>query len=119
MFQFLLNTVTAPLHDEAIKADQIVQEAHKAIQTPSFLRLALAFVGLLLALWFVIWILRKMSGSKFGFFHNDSNLRVIEKKVLSPKTMLYVLDFNGQKLLISESSQHVKIKELQDTSIDN
>jgi flagellar biogenesis protein FliO len=119
MFNLLLNTVTAPVHQEEVKAEHLVQEAQKAIQNPSFFRLALAFVGLLVALWIIIWLLRKMSGSKFGFFHNDSSLKVVEKKVLSPKTMLYVVDFNGQKLLVSESSQHVKIKELQSMAIED
>lgn len=119
MFNLLLNTVTDPLHQDQVKAEHLVEEAHKAIQNPSFFRLALAFIGLLLALWVIIWLLRKLSGSKFGFFHNDSDLKIVEKKVLSPKTMLYVIDFNGQKLLISESSQHVKINELQSMALDD
>lgn len=119
MFHLLLNTVSAPTHEQDFPKEQIAEEAQKAFQNPSFFRLALAFIGLLAALWLVIWLLRKMSGSKFGFFHNDSSLKVVEKKVLSPKTILYVVDFKGQKLLVSESSQQVKIKELQNMDLED
>ncbi len=81
--------------------------------TPSFLRLGLSFIALLAALWFVIWLLKKISGSKLGFFNHDSNIKMIERKSISPKTQLYVIEFEGQKMIVAESSVHVKFKDLQ------
>jgi flagellar protein FliO/FliZ len=111
MLNFLLNTVTAP-------QSEIAKEMHN-IQTPSFMRLGLAFLGLMAALWLVIWLLKKMSGSKMGFFHHDSSIKIIERKGLSPKTVLYIVEFNGQKKLIAESSLHIKIKDVSDIADDD
>ena len=119
MFNLLLNTVTSPTQAAQEPAEKILNHAQAAVQTPSFLRLGLAFVGLILALWVIVWILRKISGSKFGLFSSDTKLKIIERKNLSPKTVLYVVEVEGQKLLVSESAHHVKIKELQTTSFED
>lgn len=79
---------------------------------PSVFKLLGSFALLLVVLFLVIWILRKLSGARGGFFHSESGIKVLEKKALSQKTMLYVVEFEGEKILVSESSSHIKIKDL-------
>jgi flagellar biogenesis protein FliO len=116
MFHFLLNaaaevqTTTLPHINEHLKTTDLAM--------PSTFRLILAFVGLILALGLVIWILKKLSGAKKGFFHQSSSLKVIEKKTISPKTVLYVIDYNGQHMLLTESCQHIKLTDLTQTDQD-
>jgi len=100
MRSFLLNTVTAPsVHDQVA-----------GFKAPSLLKLGLSFLALMALLVILIWLLKKISSSKLGFFHSDSGMKVLERKALSPKTNLYVLDVHGQKMLITESSLHLKIE---------
>jgi flagellar biogenesis protein FliO len=104
MFNFLMNTVTDPTAAPSIKT------------APSFLRLGISFVVLILALWLVVWLLRKLSHSRFGFFNHQSSIKVLETKPLSQKSVLYIIEYNGQKMMVAESSQHLKIKDVEDKS---
>lgn len=82
------------------------------IATPSAFKLIFSFVLLLAVLFLVIWILRKISGARGGFFSSDSGIKILEKKALSHKTVLYIVEFENQKLLVSESAHHVKMQTL-------
>lgn len=82
------------------------------LASPSVFKLIFSFVLLLAVLFIVIWILRKISGSRGGFFHSDSGVKVLEKKALSHKTVLYVVEFENQKILVSESANHIKMQTL-------
>lgn len=79
------------------------------LSLPGIGRLIFSFVTLLVALWLIVWVLKKLSKSKLGFFNHESNIKVVEKKSLSPKTNIYVVEFEGRKVLIAESNQHIKM----------
>ena len=41
------------------------------------------------------------------------NIKILEKRAISPKSLLYIVEIDGKKILISESNLEVrKIKEI-------
>ena len=73
----------------------------------AFLKMLLTFAALIVGIIGAVWFLRRMAGGKFGGAAGRS-IKIIEKKPLSPKTMLYIIEFEGKQTLITESQLEVK-----------
>jgi flagellar biogenesis protein FliO len=75
-----------------------------------------AFVAL------TVWVLRKLGQGRFRGFGSSRSIQVIERKPLSPKSMLYLVEIGHQKFLIAESQLEVRqigiIEELSETVAD-
>jgi len=64
----------------------------------------LATLGLIIALIFIIaWFLKRFTNTRLEQANVTSNIKIIEKRVLSPKSVLYLLEVEGTGYLISES----------------
>ncbi len=61
-------------------------------------------VGLLM---FITWLLKRMINNRMQQINSSSVIQVLEKRPLSQKTMLYILEVNGRKLVIAESNNGV------------
>lgn len=58
---------------------------------------------ILIILFSLIWIMKKMQSSRIKF-HNDSSLiKIIDHRPLSAKTGLYLIEVKGKEILISDS----------------
>jgi flagellar biogenesis protein FliO len=55
----------------------------------------------------VVWLLRRITQGKFRF-GGSSTIQIIERRNLSPKTMLYLIEVRGKPILISESQLEVR-----------
>ncbi len=81
--------------------------------TPSyehaFLKMILSLVGLLVLVFLTFWALRRLSQGRMRFMNQNLTIKILEKRSLSPKTLLYVLEIGGKKLLISESQLEVRL----------
>lgn len=66
------------------------------ISTPGMGRLITSFFLLMAALGVVVWLLKKLSRAKLGFFQQESNLKIIERKSISPKSTLFVVEYMGK-----------------------
>lgn len=73
-----------------------------------FIKTILALVGLLLVIFFGIWILRKLSSSRSKQINLLKSVKILEKRPISPKSMLYLIEVAGRKILISESQLEVR-----------
>ena len=73
----------------------------------AFLKMAITFVAVIVGIVATIWFMRKLSGGRFGAA-SGQGIKVIEKKSLSPKTMLYVIEVGGKQTVIAESQLEVK-----------
>lgn len=54
-----------------------------------------------------MWILKRINRGKFRF-GNSQHISIVEKRALSPKTVLYCLKVGGKEILISESQLEVR-----------
>jgi flagellar biogenesis protein FliO len=73
----------------------------------AFVRMLVTLGGLVLLVVGTFWILRRLRGGKFSL-GSGNTISVREKRALSPKTMLYVVEIGNTKVLISESQLEVR-----------
>jgi len=74
----------------------------KFIKTIVWIFFIVALVFLLL------WLVKRFSSKRFTALNQQKYVKVIEKRAISPKTMLYVIEVGGKHLLISESQFEVE-----------
>jgi flagellar biogenesis protein FliO len=65
-------------------------------------------LGLLISLIFIIaWFLKRMLNAKQEQANSTSLIKITERRSLSPKTVIYLLDVEGTSLVIAESHNGV------------
>jgi flagellar biogenesis protein FliO len=75
----------------------------------SFTRMWITIAAALVLLFVTLWLLRRFKTGHFkGFNGCSSTLNIIERRTLSPKTMLYIIEINNRRILISESQVEVR-----------
>lgn len=74
----------------------------------AFIKTILVLIGLLALVILTIWMFRKMSHSRVKQMNHLRTIKVIEKRPLSPKSMLYLIEVSGKQILLSESQLEVR-----------
>jgi len=82
----------------------------------AFLKMFLALIGLIVGIFLTVWLLKKIGQGRWAGGGNKS-IKIVEKRPLSPKTMLYVIDVDGQQSVIAES--HLEVKHLMSLEKEN
>jgi flagellar biogenesis protein FliO len=73
----------------------------------AFLKMFLTLLALIVGIFACVWILKRLARGSFSQSSGKS-IKILEKKPLSPKTMLYIIEVDGQETLIAESQLEVK-----------
>lgn len=73
----------------------------------AFVRMLVTLAGIVFLVFATLWILRRMGKGKFRLGLGQS-INVIEKRALSPKSMLYIVEIGNKKVLIAESQLEVR-----------
>lgn len=85
----------------------------------SFTRMWITIAAALVLLFVTLWLLRRFKTGHFkGFGGSSSTLTIVERRTLSPKTMLYVVEINNKRILISESQVEVRALSTQNMTCD-
>jgi flagellar biogenesis protein FliO len=73
----------------------------------AFVRMLVTLLALVILVFATFWILRRLGKGKFksGSGHT---IKVVERRALSPKSMLYIVEIGNKKVLISESQLEVR-----------
>jgi flagellar protein FliO/FliZ len=74
----------------------------------AFLKMFLALIALVIGIFFTVWILKKLAQGRWTQGNSNRSIKIVEKRPLSPKTMLYIIDVDGQQSVIAESQLEVK-----------
>ncbi len=67
-----------------------------------------ALVGLILIIAVVVWVLRSLSRGRFSRGASARRIEIIERRSLSPKSVLYLVEVDGARVLIAESQLEVR-----------
>lgn len=59
-----------------------------------------AMVAVLLG---ISWYMKKLTNKRFDQVNDDSYIKVIERRSLSPRSMIYLLDIEGKSFIIGET----------------
>ena len=103
---FLLSLATASLYADA--PEQVTPPPTPSYEA-TFFKMILTLAGLLCLVLVTIWALKKFSHGRFGSFGSQKNIVILERKNLSPKTLLYLVEVDGKKILLSESQLEVRM----------
>jgi len=74
----------------------------------AFLKMFLVLIALIVGIFLTVWILKKLSQGRWAQGNQNRSIKILEKRPLSPKTMLYIIDVDGQQSVIAESQLEVK-----------
>jgi flagellar biogenesis protein FliO len=74
----------------------------------AFLKMFLVLLALVVGIFFTVWILKKLSQGRWAGGNSNRSIKIVEKRPLSAKTMLYIIDVDGQQSVIAESQLEVK-----------
>lgn len=84
-----------------------VQAATESYET-AFIKTIVVLVGLLVLVILTVWMFKKISHGRLRSFNYLKSIKVIEKRPLSPKSMLYLIEVGGKQVLIAESQLEVR-----------
>ncbi|GAB4190211.1 MAG: hypothetical protein Tsb0015_11230 [Simkaniaceae bacterium] len=73
----------------------------------TFMQTLLVLIGLLVLILLGVWLIRKFSGGRMRQFNTGKTIKILERRPLSHKSMLYLVDIRGRQFLIAESQLEV------------
>jgi flagellar protein FliO/FliZ len=77
----------------------------------AFVKMMLTLFALAALLFGTLWFLRKIIQQRLQKGPKDSSIVILEKRMISPKTMLYLVEIENKKVLLAES--HLEIKRIE------
>jgi flagellar protein FliO/FliZ len=77
----------------------------------AFAKMFITFIVLILLLVGTYWFLRKIIQQRLQKGSSNSAIQILEKRMISPKTMLYLIEVENKKVLIAES--HLEVKKIE------
>lgn len=114
MFFLLADKVFLP--DELISLDNGPPLAEMAPPPPgdfgaAFVKMFLTLIALILLLSLSYWLIKKIIQNRLQKGGGEKLIYVVEKRMISPKTALYLIEIEGKKVLLAES--HLEVKRLE------
>lgn len=74
----------------------------------SFFRMLSLITAFILVIIFCFWIFRRIVHNKTKMANQSKSIKILEKRVLSPKSMLFLVEVEKEKVLIAESQVKVE-----------
>ncbi|MES2121917.1 MAG: flagellar biosynthetic protein FliO [Chlamydiota bacterium] len=74
----------------------------------AFIKMFATLLGLVVLILAAFWVLRRLGKGRFSL-GSSKTIAIIERKPLSPKSMLYLVEYDNKRILISESQLEVRV----------
>ncbi|MES2345567.1 MAG: flagellar biosynthetic protein FliO [Chlamydiota bacterium] len=85
-----------------------VQQAAPISYEGAFVKMALTLGGLLVLIFLTIFVLRRLGRGRLGGNFSSRSIKVLERRALSPKSVLYLVEIGGKQVVIAESQLEVR-----------
>ncbi len=114
----------APVSSEEIvylqDSSEIQETESSILDTPAnyqatFLRMLFTLIAMILLVGVSIYFFKRITKNRMHQNSDFRRIKILEKRVLSPKSVLYLIEVNQEKVLISES--HLEVRSLQGVKI--
>ncbi len=93
--------------------------AHTPPEFNQLLIKTILLVGALLALTFTaLWVLKRIGGGRFEVSQRSSLIRVIERKSITPKCSLWIVEIEEERYVVAESANNISITPLNSKAVD-
>lgn len=108
---FILNFSTSLFAEEGIDINQSaapkLEMATTSYET-AFIKMIVVLIGLIALALLAFYLFKKISSSNMVQSNHYKNIKILEKRALSPKSILYLIEVGGKKLLIGESQVELR-----------
>lgn len=74
----------------------------------AFFKMIVMLLGILVLVILTIWIIKRFGHGRVGRFRDKQSIHILEKRVLSPKSILYLIEVEGARLLVAESQLEMR-----------
>jgi len=111
---FSLSTIALAQEDNAPKQEQTVDDDFFDIgEAPvsykgAFTKMMLTLLGLVILIVISVWMLRRISHGRMKQMNYGRSIKVIERRPLSAKSVLYLVEISGKKVVIAESQVEIR-----------
>ncbi|MCH9631421.1 MAG: hypothetical protein S4CHLAM37_14440 [Chlamydiia bacterium] len=92
-------------------SDPKMQEAEESTThsyEKAFIKMIFILVVILGVVFVVFYLFKRFSGSRMAISNHSKSIKIIEKRAISPKSMLYLVEIGGQKILLAESQLEIR-----------
>lgn len=76
----------------------------------TFVKMIFTLVALIAFIILTFWFLRRISQARMGQFSGSKRIKVLERRPISPKSVLYLVEIGGKKVLVAES--HLEVRKI-------
>lgn len=74
----------------------------------AFMKTIFILIAIVILVILTIWMFRRLSHSRFSKLNYLKNIKILEKRPLSPKSMLYLIEVGEKQILLAESQIEVR-----------
>lgn len=96
------------IDDEPMHDSQMIDHTTSQMQS-SIAKAILSIVGVLVLILVTVWFLRRLANKRPLGMGNHRHIKILEKRLLSPKTSLYLIEVAGRQTLIAESMLDIEV----------
>jgi len=109
IFSLLFSLMALSLFGDQLPVPQEIstQEVMQGYEG-AFFKMFATLIALLLGIFGAVWALKKLSQGRLSASNNSRSIKVLERRALSHKTVLYLIEADGKKALIAESQLEIK-----------
>lgn len=100
----------APIKNEEMPPEETAPKIVAPSYESSIIRIFYSFIGLIALVIISFWLFRRLANPKMKSSGSHKAIAILERKALSPKTMLYLVEVDGEKIFLTES--HLEIRML-------
>lgn len=74
----------------------------------AFTKMMVTLLALVVLIVISVWMLRRISQGRFRQMNSGRSIKVLERRPLSPKSALYIVEVGNKKVVIAESQLEVR-----------
>ncbi len=94
--------------EEELPAETPSPEEMPVTYKGAFAKMMLTLLALILLIVISVWMLRRIGQGRFRQLSQGRQIKVLERRPLSAKTVLYVVEVGQKKVLVAESQLEVR-----------
>ena len=102
---------TADANGDPVMQEFSVPELPPGDYGAALIKMILTMIVVVALLTVTFWFLRRLIQNRLRKGVGVQSIKILEKRMISPKSMLYLLEVEGQKILLAES--HLEVRRLQ------
>jgi flagellar biogenesis protein FliO len=101
-------TQVTPSADTQDNQAPISPEASTSSYESAFLKMMVTLGAFIFLILLSVWMIRRISSGRFRQGGSTRSFKIIDRRPLSAKTMLYVVEIEGKRVVLSESQLEVR-----------